>query len=527
MAKQESISSRANSSTPVAWLFAMVVLLSLSATMLFAKLGTYPMIEEYGDEGFYLRLSTDIYRGNHIPFSLAHITGVSSQFPMTPLYPHVLAVVYRVAGLSFISARLFSSLVGLLIILVTARFAYRALGRVGSVACIIGFLGITVFWQAVQMTIPHGLASLLIISSIYCLYEFHQRRKLGWFIGAIACAIPAPFLTYWGFFLYPLLPVFMWHTSRRLLWWSFLPLVVFIAYFFQRWILYPQDFISDAHEMLAWQATGGVMDSHSFGGQILDSLRRSWSMIQGSFVVIIGVVGVFFLKQQWLRWVVSTTTFIGALFIFRDNGAYVVVIMVPFFALGFGAIVSRYADWLKQSAQPRVCKIYLFLVTTLVLASMVVIPFSRLIINEITPGYIAARQQRMSIVEATTRWLNARVAKDDFVVSPTALYWKLNSRAVDGTWIIAREEGKYSGVLGKNYRTRYRTDDAYFFFRTDLQAAKYVVFDKRFHIAEHQYSDGLGDVEAYLDTRTENWPVIYENHGYQIRQNPENQKTDQ
>lgn len=499
-----------------------IVLWAIVLTLLFVFLTTIPTI--FDDEGFYLRLAAERIYGIPGPLSLAHVTSVSPQFPETPFYGAILGIAFQLFGVSLHAGRLLTTSVSLLIVMLVWVFVRRNFGQQAARWSTVGLIFMPFFWQFGRTAIPHGLTGLLIFTSFCLLVRWRQSRWRWAMVFASMSATLAVFVSYWALFYLALFPLLVRPTRRPVTWLAFLPFVSLAAYWLQRYAVLGEIFVRDFQSLTAWESTGGMLGPQSFFSHLVNPVIQFIFFCTMNPAVAIGLLGFVFLRDRWLKWSLLSISIGGLLFLFRDRqyvaNWYLPVVVVPFIAIGIGNFFENvFRAWVPR-IQERILRHLSRIIVTIAILGLFMpttIWWFNAIRTETTKHYGAKHNALMNEV---TNFVRQRTTRNDFVIASPEVFWLLPTRAVDITWVYARELGRIDGLLGRQFYARYETDDRFFSYPTNVQSAKYVIVSKVFAIPALKFLQSpFHSLYQNLYSDIDGWPLVFENGLYQVYQN--------
>lgn len=493
------------------WIAVLAIAIVFCFIFSFLWLSTVPVHE--GDEGFYLRIATErLYHLPH-PLSLALVTSVSPQFPETPLFSLILSGWLKIFGVTLVAGRLLSVFVLLAIAALVGGIAYRLQGLRAAALSVFGLASIPYFWFYGREVLTHGLTIALILASLYALIAYKQTQRALWMVVCATCGVLAIFISYWALWYCLLLPMFAFFTKRWYRALALLPIFSLLGYWLERYWRYREVFVSDFHNLFFWQSTGGFIEHHSLLGQLIHGIGQIGIISILGPAMLFGVIGLFMCTDRFSRIVLATSFLVSAIFLYRDryvvHVAYLLIMIAPFAAIGFGFFGDRIltnlpARWLSK----RMDRVALSLVGIGLCAAclMFSIGFAWWVAAKVTQGNLS--RSNLANIAAVTSFINKQATPNDFVIAPSEVYWQLRTKAVDHTWVYARQTGR----VNDSFSARYPMDDSYFSYYTDFTHAMFVV---ERNTNKYIY---LPDENKIIPISS--WPSVYHDDMFTVYKNP-------
>lgn len=495
------------------------LLFGLILFQLFSHLREFPAL--YNDEGFYLRLGAERARGLPYPLSLAFITSVSPQFPMTPAWGIVLGWLGHWPGDALMVGRVFAALSSVLLVIIGACLTRRIAGWFAVIGMLWAYSVVHYFWYFGREIIPHGFTSLLLFGSFSLLLDWRIRGQRWALFTSVLLATTGGFMSYWAFYFILCFPVAVATARRHYRFLGIVPLLALLLFWLERLIRYGKDFLTDFHNLFFWMASGGVAGDQTPWLTLLHPVANAIILSVTIPIHALGMVGFFFLRDRWLRRALIGFSLASILFVFRDrevfNTPYLTLFTLPFSTVGVGVFLARFGAFLGR--QTRSWKRITGIVAVIVVLGVGL--GNALHTFRVAMGKpVEAGATLLTNVYDAAAYVIPRASASDYVITPVEIYWLLPMRSVEQTFVYGREFGRLSGEVGEYFRSPYRTDDRYFSYPTAVRFAKYVIVQTEILSTDSSTYVGFSAIHAYLSQQVKDWPIVYHNQLYTILANP-------
>lgn len=500
------------------WLIISVLLGVFFGVFAFGFLSRLPAFD-VNDEGYYLRLATErLYDLPH-PFSFAQVTSVYSLYPETPLYSVFLSAYFSVAGLSVTAGRALSSIFLLLIVGLVILFSYRVSGKYGALLSAVAALGAPHFWFFGRLVLPHAFIVFLVLLSLFLIYEYRHQGKNWILCAGIGIAVVSIFVSYWSLLYCVLLPFLLLPYKHKIRLLAFLPLFSLGLYWLSRLLVYGELFIQDFQKFLAWMQSGDIFYAQtSILGLALHVSSQYALFLLYSPIYILSLIGIFFIKDRWVKWSLIILFIFGGLYIFRDRSllvtTYIVVLIIPFGLLGISGLVEairRFCLWLKFSFEQtnRAFLASALLLFVVGVATMIYLFYGQIRFEaETKTGAYLLTQG-----EEAAEFVNKHADADAYVVANLETFWMIEHPSMNYLWLYFLERSGFDSEYANYF---WKLDSGYYSRDLSLTKAQFVVDYKKV-MSGFMQSDPLF---RQVFEPTLGWPIVFENIEYRIYENP-------
>lgn len=471
----------------------------------FFQLQNFPEPSPASDEGFYLRLATEKRHDLPSPLSLQKVTSVTPQFPLTMLYPTIVSLWMRVGGDTLGWLRGLSALMLVILAFEIGYGAYRLAGKKAAYASIVSLFFMPLLWRFGHMAIPHAMIAVLLFGSVIGLLEYRRTANRLWLFGGVFLALGALFVSYWALLYCLVLPFFLvpykkWHEAL-----TWLPIVVFGIYLFERYVRYGEVFVRDAHLLLSWQSAGGYGGRSNIITQIFNSFGHFVDFLVAFPIVplaLIGLTGLVLIEKKWIKWRIVALFGLLGLYFFRDRtvgeSGYLALFLIPFLALGAGVVGARVYEKIAVNKKQ---------FRYIILSFCTILALGILSVTYVSMGLRGNDQSaREFALDQVVRFAEDNTSSEAYIIASTDIYWRIRRKVADPTWVAVRD-----GInIGSN--TKYPVEDSYFSYPTSPAFATLYI-EPRQEIINF-------NATKYMQESVQGWPLVLENEYYRIFQNP-------
>lgn len=463
----------------------------------------------YTDEGTHIEIARHLMQGE------IHYLGITDSYLIAarlPLFEYILALWFQFIGISMLSLRTLTSLMGILSTALIYRVVISASGNKRFALFAMGLFAI--YPQAViysRFGFSYNLLPILILSGLWNVSRYRQTLKLTYLIYAsllLGLGTISDFIAF--SFLPPLLIIILktqWkHTIIALV--GFV--TPFIIYAFFEFYNQGDIFLYDLTYTLS--RTGGI----ALITQIENVIQNIQVLLTETGWILAGVAGFLWIQPRYFRWVVILFVFIPILILGRtvalyNLSAYYMIPFLPFIAIGVSALLMYglpqilRLNSLSTSNQNRII---------LGILTVTFVALGLNLSNDLQNGFVTGTEHFLIDADEAYQIKDVLIdytnPNDIIIVSPT-LAWLFDANVTD--YQLASLAQGIDGV----------------FFPADLYPER-LTFDIDYAHASYAIVDNLwrdwGAIHmpsvANMLTDIQNWELIFEADTIQIYRNPLN-----
>ncbi len=292
----------------------------------------------YADEGTHIEIARHLMHGK------TQYLGITDSFLIAarlPLFEHILALWFQCVGISMLSLRILTSLMGVVAtaliyrLLISAsrdkRFAIFAMGL------------FALYPQSViysRFGFSYNMLPIMILSGLWCLNRYQQTHRLKYLMLTSAWFGMATLSDFIAFsFLPPLLLIILFIHAKHV-GIAFIALITpFTAYALLELSIHPDIFLYDLTYTLS--RTGGL----PLSVQLENIMSNLMVLFSETSWIPAGMIGVIWVQPRRFRWIIGLFLFIPIIMMGRtaalyNLSAYYMIPLLPFFTIGISAFLT-------------------------------------------------------------------------------------------------------------------------------------------------------------------------------------------
>jgi 4-amino-4-deoxy-L-arabinose transferase-like glycosyltransferase len=513
-------------------LTAILLILALGAYLRLVNLGVNP--GWYTDEGTIINIAANLAQGHHQYLAINQSMLLVARLPV---FPYLLAGLFRIFGVDITVLRAFTGCLGVLSIGLLYAAVRRGLGKAGVLLALLAAGLLAVYPDAVlynRLGYNYNLLTPLILLIVFGALDYLDGgRRRGLLIMTAALGIGLVSNVTMVMMVPPVIIVVLARRPRDLLWSFPLMLAPLGIYSGLMVINVPEAFLFDL------RFTISRMSDVPLALQGPVALMNYSYLINREPWFVLAIIGLFLLRPARLRYVVLVMYLLPLLAISRSVllnwlSFYYISPLLPFVAFGLASLVyygapvvvhtlqraveDLLAQWgwkadsaLKRWGQARGRAIVGGLGVFIFLGSPILLSTISLF-GHVQSGYRTALDPLLvnpQSARAVAAFLNAHSSSDQVVIASPAVAWLLEARATDFQQALAAD------------------GQATIHFPIDIPENRFV-FDPRYEQASFVAIDGLWRNWAGLQIPSvarmmavvEGWPMVFTSGDIIVYQNP-------
>ncbi|MEK6646405.1 MAG: glycosyltransferase family 39 protein [Candidatus Firestonebacteria bacterium] len=473
----------------------------------------------YGDEFIYFTGAWELINGS-LRIGALKWSFFSYFLPNPPLWYIITGLLLKIFTYDILIARLWTAILG---VIATLFIYFTGKELISKRAGIWASFIFAIYPLAVihnRWSFIHNQAMLLIFTCFYFCIKFYNTRRNHWLNLAILSAGLASITCYWIIGIFLFLYVFVFITDRKkivkTIALSIVPIVLLLIAMF----------IKDG-DRLFYEIKRIISETNRGTAQktIFDTIKYIFNnyvnFFKIDYMIFLGGIGIFFIQKRFYKYVSLIFFFFLSIEIFRQRSNipvffYPAIGLVPILPIGVAALFDR-ASQIIEKLLLKANKQKILKWTTAIFSLILVLVFSPMVKESFT-GVITSKlktkidywaNESVENTEATAKFINEKIGKDDFVIASGELRWLLKCKTTLLTQVSAKE--------GVPYDPDVIIEDKDFFFDCSHTNAKFFVLDN----IERRWTMWQGGcMEVVYKMEKENWVPIKQIGEYIVYANP-------
>ena len=488
----------------------------------------------YSDEGTIVEIAQNLSKGKRQYLAITRSNLIAARMPLFPL---LLAGLFKLFGTGINTLRIFTSSLGV----ITVGFLYLVTKYIFSndrkyLALLSAFL-LAIYPEAIlfnRLGFSYNLLAPLVLLMIWSSAKYLKSNNLIWLIlGGVSVGLG----TMSDLMMFAFVPVVgliaLTRKWKHVYWSIFVSLLPFGIYSMYSLLFNRTPYIYD------FKFTFFRLGSIPLLAQYPVIVLNYASLMMRDYWWSLAVIGLFLLPKSYSRMIVLLSFFIPLFFLGRTAplagaGFYYLIPLFPILSIGIGSLLEKgipfvkdvgfrsldyifeNIGWPENINKYRKFRNFLLVIgTSLIIFLVVLSPFvittflnfnnkTGIQKHKISPLLVNTQDARRAI-----KYVNQNLNQDDLVIASPALAWAIESNAADFQQSLA--------FLGK--KTQHFPDDiprSRFAFNASYLNAKFVILDP---IWWNWAVPNMEEVEKMVDVVTQ-WELVYQSGDVSVYKNP-------